>query len=72
MIWVKLPEGADTWKTLDKAVNAGVKYNPGGVFRSTRDSNNYLRLTYSYNTPEEIWEGIGILADVFRREGLFS
>ena len=72
MIWVKLPEGADTWKTLDKAVNAGVKYNPGGVFRSNRDNNNYLRLTYSYNTPEEIWEGIGILAEVFRREGLFS
>lgn len=72
MIWVKLPEGADTWKTLDQAVDAGVKYNPGGVFRSNRDSNNYLRLTYSYNTPEEIWEGIGILADVFRREGLFS
>ena len=72
MIWVRLPEEADTWAALDKAVEAGVKYNPGGVFRAGRDCNNYLRLTYSYNTPGEIWEGVGILADVFRREGLFA
>ena len=72
MIWVRLPEGADTWEALDKAVEADVKYNPGPVFRADRDGRNYLRLTYSYNTPEEIREGIGILANVFEREGLFD
>jgi len=72
MVWVRLPEGADTWATLTKAVEAGVKYNPGPVFRAKRDGNNYLRLTYSHNTPEEIRDGIAILADVFHREGLFG
>ena len=72
MVWVRLPEGADTWATLEKAVEADVKYNPGPVFRADQAGNNYLRLTYSHNTPEEIRDGIAILADVFQREGLFD
>ena len=71
MIWVKLPKGTDTWAALDRAVEADVKYNPGPVFRAKRDGGNYLRLTYSHNTPDEIREGIAILADVFSREGFF-
>ena len=72
MVWVQLPEGADTWAALDPAVEAGVKYNPGPLFRAQRDRSNYLRLTYSHNSPEEIREGVSILADVFQREGLFN
>jgi DNA-binding transcriptional MocR family regulator len=72
MVWVRLGEGADTWRALDRAVEAGVKYNPGPVFRAGRDCRNYLRLTYSHNSPEEIREGVAILAGVFRREGLFD
>ena len=72
MVWVRLPDGADTWATLDRAVEADVKYNPGPVFRANRDRKNYLRLTYSHNTPKEIREGVGILAGVFEREGLFD
>ena len=72
MVWVRLPEGADTWTTLDRAVEAGVKYNPGPLFRAGRDRSNYLRLTYSHNSPEEIGEGVSTLADVFQREGLFD
>ena len=72
MVWVRLPEGVDTWATLDRAVEADVKYTPGPTFRANRDGKNYLRLTYSYNTPEEIHEGIAILAGVFQREGFFD
>ncbi len=72
MVWVRLPEGADTWSALPRAVEADVKYNPGGVFRADRSGNNYLRLTYSHNSPEEIAEGIEVLAGVFEREGLFG
>ncbi len=72
MLWAKLPDGADTWSALDKAVTENVKYNPGGVFRADRGYNNFLRLTYSHNTPAEIHEGISILAEVFRREGFFE
>ena len=72
MIWVQLPEGANSWDALDKAVESDVKYNPGPVFRANRDRPNYLRLTYSHNSPDEIREGIGVLAGVFEREGLFG
>jgi len=72
MLWVELPEGADTLAALPAAVEADVKYNPGPVFRAERDGHNFLRLTYSHNSPEEIGEGIEILADVFQREGLFG
>ena len=72
MVWVKLPEGADTWKALDAAVDANVKYNPGGVFRAGRDCNNFLRLTYSHNTPDEIREGIATLSEVFQQQGFFE
>ena len=71
-VWVSLPQGADTWAALDKAVEADVKFNPGPLFRANRDCRNYLRLTYSYNTPDEINEGIQILAGVLEREGMFS
>jgi 2-aminoadipate transaminase len=71
MVWARLPDGADTVAALDKAVEAGVKYTPGPLFHAERHGKNYLRLTYSYNTPDEIREGVSILADVFQREELF-
>jgi len=71
MIWVTLPQNANTWDVLDIAVERGVKYNPGPIFRADRSATNKLRLTYSQNTPAEIEEGIAILADVFENEGLF-
>ena len=72
MVWVELPEGADTWAALDHAVEKGVKYNPGPVFRADRSGANHLRLTYSHNSPEDIEKGISILADVFEEHGLFK
>ena len=72
MIWGRLPEGADTWAALDHAIDAGVKYNPGPMYRADRTGNNYMRLTYSYHSPDQIREGIAILADVFERHGVFS
>lgn len=72
LAFVRLPEGADTWKLLPQAVAREVKYNPGGVFRADRQRNNCLRLAYSHNTPAEIAEGVGRLAELFRAEGYFE
>ena len=72
MLWGKMPEGANTWDTLEKAVEAGVKYNPGAIYRADRSPNNYIRLTYSYHDLDEIREGIELLSRVFEREGLFD
>ena len=49
-----------------------VWYNPADAFRADRGRNNYLRLTYSHNTPEEIGEGVGRLAELFRERGFFE
>ena len=72
MLWGRLPEGTDTWAALDRAIDAGVKYNPGPMYRADRTGHDYMRLTYSYHSPDQIREGIAILAGVFEREGLFS
>ena len=70
MVWVRFPENINTDTALPKALSAGVKYNPGSIFRVGRDGKNYMRLTYSYNTLDEIREGVGILADVLQEEGI--
>jgi 2-aminoadipate transaminase len=72
MVWVRLPEDADTWSALDSAVEANVKYNPGALFRAARDRGNYLRLAYSHNSVQEIWDGVAILARVLDHHGLFN
>ena len=70
MIWMKLPNGTNTWDVLDKSVEKGVKYNPGPIFRADRGGGNYLRLTFSHHTPDEIEKGISILAEVLESEGV--
>ena len=70
MIWMTLPEGTNTWDILEKAVEKGVKYNPGPIFKADRSGGNHLRLTFSHHTPDEIEEGIAVLAGVFEGEGV--
>ena len=70
MVWVRFPENINTDTFLPKALSAGVKYNPGSIFRAERDGRNYMRLTYSYNSLDEIREGVEILANVFYGEGI--
>ena len=72
MLWGKLPEGANTWNTLEAAVAAGVKYTLARCTGQPVPPNNYMALTYSYHSIDEISEGIEILAGVFEREGVFD
>ena len=67
MMWVKMPKKINSWDILDEAVEHNFKYNPGGVFRAERDENQFFRLTYSHNSPEEIREGIETLSQVFKK-----
>lgn len=72
MLWGELPEGADTWNALDAAIEAGVKYNPGSMYRADGEGSNKMRLTFSYHNPDQIREGIAILAGVFEKQGVFD
>lgn len=71
-IWLKLREGADAAAIRDKILATDdVGYHPGNNFAADGVSGkNCLRLCFGYNTPEEIREGIGVLAAAFRREGV--
>ena len=48
-------------------------YHPGPMFSPDGVSGkNYARLCFGYNTPAEIREGIGRLAEVFDKAGMFD
>ena len=65
-VWVRLPEGLDTTKLLESAQAAGVTYLPGVNFSPEGKGTNYLRLSFAYLSPENIREGIAVLAPVLK------
>jgi 2-aminoadipate transaminase len=65
-IWVGLPEGSDSAKLLEAAQAAGVTYLPGTNFSPAGKGANYLRLSFAYLSPQQIREGIGVLARVLK------
>ncbi|MEM7531283.1 MAG: PLP-dependent aminotransferase family protein [Chloroflexota bacterium] len=70
-IWLKLRSEADTLAIRDDMVEQfDVGYQAGTIFAPDQSSGkNCLRICYGYNTPEEIGEGIGRLAEGFRHFG---
>lgn len=60
--WVQLPDGLDTQAMLEDAAEAGVTYLPGSMFGVDADHSNCLRLSFSYADPDQIEEGVRILA----------
>ncbi len=71
-IWLKMPDGTDLEVCRDAAREAGVLYQTGLIFSPTGEGRNYARLCYGYNTPEEIREGIALLADVLAKQGVLT
>ena len=71
-IWLELPLGADTVKLQEAALKEGVGYISGVTFSPADEGKNFLRLCFGYNTPEEIREGVKILARVAQREGMLD
>ena len=72
-IWVTMPEGTDLTGVHGPALDAGVAFQPGHLFAPDGvTGKNCMRLTFGYNSAEEIRDGIALLADVFEREGVFK
>ncbi len=57
-IWVTLPERVDTTALQQRAWEEGVDFVPGARCFASGEGSRYLRLAFSYNTPDEIEEGI--------------
>ncbi|MGD6779937.1 PLP-dependent aminotransferase family protein [Sutcliffiella horikoshii] len=63
-VWVKIP-GVDTEKLLSKATEAGVSFLPGKYFfLDQTEGEEYLRLSFSYESEKNIEKGIQVLGDV--------
>ncbi len=73
-VWVKFPDGTDLTTLRDKIFHAtNVSYSIGTNFAPDRIAGKqYMRLSYGFNTPVEITEGMHLLADAFRQEGIIT
>ncbi|NTV91718.1 MAG: PLP-dependent aminotransferase family protein [Chlorobiaceae bacterium] len=65
-IWLTLPEGSDATEIMKIAVKGGAVFVAGKTFDPEGKKNNPLRLSYCNNTPEQIVEGIPIIAAAIR------
>lgn len=69
-IWVTLPGWMNAATMLPGAVERGVAYVPGGDFRpggwEATAGKNALRLSFSFEEPDSVREGVEILADLIR------
>ncbi|MGI2329031.1 PLP-dependent aminotransferase family protein [Planococcus sp. YIM B11945] len=63
-IWLRIP-GMDTAQLLPKALAAGVSYVPGKYFfLEESEGTEFLRLSFSYASEEEIVEGVRLLGEL--------
>ncbi|ANU26167.1 PLP-dependent aminotransferase family protein [Planococcus versutus] len=63
-VWVNIP-GVDTSTMLSQAFEAGVSYVPGKYFFLDQEKGlEYLRLSFSYATEEDIVHGVKLLAEI--------
>jgi 2-aminoadipate transaminase len=56
-IWVKLPSGTDPKRLGELAQEASVGYAAGPAFMPNGGGEEYIRLAYSFEAPDEIREG---------------
>jgi 2-aminoadipate transaminase len=61
-IWIKLPTGTDPARLAERAGAARVQYTPGSSFFINGGGTGFIRLAYSYESPERCHEGARILA----------
>jgi len=68
-LWVRLPEGTNTWDLLQAALEEKVAFIPGSAFYTDGVSGqSTLRLNYSASGPELIREGIKRLGRAIKKE----
>ena len=62
-VWLRLPEGVDAGRLLDRAVEEeNIAFVPGAAFFFDGRGRNTLRLSYSLPTEDQIEDGIARLA----------
>ena len=67
-LWVALPKGVNSKAMLPRAVENLVAYTPGTAFYGNGTGQEFLRISYSYPTPENIRVGVERLAKTINEE----
>jgi len=65
-IWIKLPTGTDPKRLAAGAAEAGVQYTAGTAFYPNGGGERFIRLAYSYESPERCYEGSRLIARAIR------
>ena len=65
-IWIKLPTGTNTAKLRETAVKHGIQYTAGPAFFINGGGEEFIRLAYSWETPERNYEGAKLLAQAIK------
>jgi DNA-binding transcriptional MocR family regulator len=61
-LWMRLPAGTDTKRLADLAVDSRVQYTPGPAFFANGGGEDFIRLAFSYESPEKCYEGARLIA----------
>ena len=70
-VWVKFPEGTDLAAVQEQSYQEGVGYYNGTQFSPSGQGANYVRLCFGHPSAETVYEGIGELARVLDRNGVY-
>jgi len=70
-VWVKFPEGTDLAAVQEQVYEEGVGYYNGVQFSPSGEGANYLRLCFGHPPAETVYQGIGELARILDRIGVF-
>src|SRR6266540_635770 len=65
-IWIRLPTGTKTAKVREAAVKHGIQYTAGPAFFINGGGEEFIRLAYSWETPERNYEGARLLAQAIK------
>jgi 2-aminoadipate transaminase len=61
-VWIRLPSGTDPRRLAAGAVESRVQYTPGPPFFPQGGGHEFIRLAFSYESPEKCYEGSRLMA----------
>jgi 2-aminoadipate transaminase len=61
-IWIRLPERTDLGRLSDLAAAARVQYTTGTAFFANGGGEEFIRLAFSFETPEKCYDGARLMA----------
>ena len=61
-LWIRLPERTDLRRLSELAVAARVQYTGGSAFYANGGGEEFIRLAFSFETPEKCYDGARLMA----------